>query len=83
MPLLLYKRKCHPAYAQVKSFPEAKEIYIYDLLGKQVVVQKENLVRGYNEVVLYKQALPSEYYQVLIEDISMRLIPTRFIIDRL
>ncbi len=63
MPLLLYKRKCHPAYAQVKSFSEAKEIYIYDLLSNQVVVQKEILAAGYNEVVLRTQALPSGYYK--------------------
>ena len=62
---------------------QTKEIYIYDLLGKQAVVQKENLVQGYNEVTLRTQDLPSGYYQVLIEDINMRLVPTRFIIDRL
>ena len=65
------------------SETQEKEIYIYDLLGKQVVVQKESLVRGYNEVILRTQDLPSGYYQVLIEDINMRLAPTRFIIDRL
>ena len=60
-----------------------KEIYIYDLLGKLVARQKENLVQGYNEVTLRTQDLPSGYYQVLIEDIQMKFVPTRFIIDKM
>ena len=62
---------------------QEKEIYIYDLLGKQVVTQKVNLVQGYNEVTLRTQDLPSGYYQVLIEDVNMKFVPTRFIIDKL
>jgi hypothetical protein len=62
---------------------QEKEIYIYDLVGKLVARQKENLVQGYNEVTLHTQDLPSGYYQVLIEDIQMKFVPTRFIIDKM
>jgi len=71
-------------YVEIKTDRvEEREIQIYDALGKLVVVQTESFNTGVNKIKLNADHLPSGYYQILVSDVNMRFMPTRFIIQRM
>ena len=61
---------------------QEKDIYIYDLLGRLIVTQKEILSEGENKIKLETQSLSAGMFLVVLQDQDLKMITKKFVIEK-